>query len=340
MIVTRRNFGKIALAGLPLPIAFGKRDSKVNGVEIGVQSYSFRDRPLDDAVKAMAELGLSPCELWMGHVEPRQQGRGKEAQAALRKWRESVSMDEFKQIAAKFKKAGIRLFAYTFAFRDQLSDKEIDYAFRAAKALGANYITSSSTVSMAKRIAPFAEKYKIAIGMHGHSNIKDPNEFAKPESFETAMSYSKYIGANLDIGHFFAAGYDPVAFMEKHHKRIRWRKSGALWTFAARRWRRLGRGKVLGELERREHAVVHLFFGRPAVLFQDFLAPPGIQGTGFHIQQQVDLPGLKGVAPGLPAQHLFNQPSEPVQGEFELAGFLGHSALIGFRAPFMLSFIA
>jgi sugar phosphate isomerase/epimerase len=220
MIVTRRNFGKIALAGLPLPIAFGKPDSNVNGVQIGAQSYSFRDRPLDDAIKAMVELGLSECELWFGHVEPRQQGRGKEAQEVLRKWRESVSMGEFKQVAAKFKNAGIKLFAYTFPFRQQLSDKEIDYAFLAAKALGVKYITSSSTVSMAERITPYAEKYKIAVGMHNHSNVKDPNEYAKPESFEKAMSCSKYIGANLDIGHYFAAGFDPVAFIGKHHQRI------------------------------------------------------------------------------------------------------------------------
>lgn len=220
MILTRRNFGTMTLASLPLPIAFGKPNSKVNGVQIGAQSYSFRDRPLDDAIKAMVELGLSECELWMGHVEPRQKGRGKEAQAALRKWRESTSMDPFKEIAAKFKKAGIELWAYTIPFRDQLSDKEIEHAFLAAKALGVKYITSSSTVSMAKRIAPFAEKHKIGVGMHGHSNLKDPNEFARPESFEKAMSYSKYIGANLDIGHFFAAGFDPMAFMEKHHARI------------------------------------------------------------------------------------------------------------------------
>jgi sugar phosphate isomerase/epimerase len=31
---------------------------------------------------------------------------------------------------------------------------------------------------------------------------------------------TKYIAINLDIGHFTAAGYDPVTFLEQHHDRI------------------------------------------------------------------------------------------------------------------------
>ncbi|MCL4794747.1 MAG: hypothetical protein KJZ84_09295 [Bryobacteraceae bacterium] len=49
---------------------------------------------------------------------------------------------------------------------------------------------------------------------------RNPNEFATPESFELALSLSKYIGANLDVGHYFAAGYDPVEWMRRNHKRI------------------------------------------------------------------------------------------------------------------------
>ncbi len=55
---------------------------------------------------------------------------------------------------------------------------------------------------------------------HGTSNHKDPNEFATPESFQSALAISKYFKINLDIGHFFAAGYDPVAYIEAHHDRI------------------------------------------------------------------------------------------------------------------------
>jgi len=221
---SRREFGKLALASLPVAAAWGngKPDSKIDGVWIGAQSYSFRAMPggLDDALKAMTDIGLSECELWQEHVEPKRQGRGKEAREALLKWRLETPLDHFKEVAAKFKTAGIRLYAYNFSFRDDMTDEEIDRGFQMSKALGVTCITASATVSVTKRVAPVAEKYKMVVGMHGHDNLKDPNQFARPESFEKAMAESKWIGVNLDIGHFTAAGYDPIEFLNKYHERI------------------------------------------------------------------------------------------------------------------------
>ncbi|MBS1806757.1 MAG: sugar phosphate isomerase/epimerase [Acidobacteria bacterium] len=244
---SRREFGKIALAGLPLSLALADINPKVSGVRIGVQSYSFRTMSLDDAIKAMSAIGIGECELFSGHVEPRPQmpggrppgpppggGRGQmtpEQQAAMReamqkaaeetrKWRLTVSMDHFKDVRKKFDAAGIKLQAYNYSFNDRFSDEEIDRGFQMAQALGVKIITASSTLKAAKRVAPYADKYKITVAMHGHSNLTDPNEFAKPESFEAALAMSKYFAINLDVGHFFAAGYDPVAYIEKQHARI------------------------------------------------------------------------------------------------------------------------
>ena len=219
---SRREFGKVALASLPLSAVFanGKPNSKIDGVQLGAQSYSFRALPsVDDAIKAMAAIGLSECELWQGHVEPAAQGRGKEAREALRKWRLETPVDHFKEIAGKFKTAGIALYAYNYSFRDDMTDEEIARGFEMSKALGVRCITASATVSVTKRVAPAAEKARMMVGMHGHDNLKDPNQFARPESFEKAMSESKWIGVNLDIGHFTAAGYDPIDFLQKYHDR-------------------------------------------------------------------------------------------------------------------------
>jgi sugar phosphate isomerase/epimerase len=214
-MLSRRNFNRLALAALPASMAIAKPNSKIHGVQIGVQSYSFRDRSLDDAIKAMVEIGLSECELYSGHIEPKGGGRDE-----LRKWRTTVSMDVFKEVRKKFNDAGVLLYAYNYSFRDDFTDEEIARGFEMAHALGVTRMTASSTVTCAKRVDPFAAKAKIYVGMHGHDSTK-PNEFASPESFETAMAgSSKYIAINLDIGHFYAAGFDPVEFLKKQHEHI------------------------------------------------------------------------------------------------------------------------
>lgn len=223
---TRRDFGKLSLGmagSLLVPgglTAAGKPNSKFNGVQIGVQSYSFRDRGLDDALAAIVECGINSCELWSGHVEPRPQGKGKEAREELRKWRTSVSLDEFRKVREKFQKASVTLYAYNYSFRDDYSDQEIERGFQMAQALGVKALTASSNVATAKRIDPFAQKYKIRVGMHNHSNIK-ANEFATPDDFVAARKgMSRYIAINFDIGHFVAAGFDPVAFLQEQHDSI------------------------------------------------------------------------------------------------------------------------
>ncbi len=183
-------------------------------VTLGVQSYSFRDRTLDDAIAALQLLGLRSCELWSVHVEPRGLSRDD-----LRRWRETTPMDHFHVVREKLRRASIQLSAYNISFRDDFSDAEIERGFEMAAALGAPAITSSSNVKTVARVAPIAERRTMLVAMHNHSRI-DPNEFATAESLTTAMSASPFIAVNLDIGHFTAANQDAVAFLQQHHDRI------------------------------------------------------------------------------------------------------------------------
>ena len=73
---------------------------------------------------------------------------------------------------------------------------------------------------MAKRLVPFAEKHGVPVAMHNHSNLTDPNEFATPASFTTALAMSPLFRVNLDIGHFTAANFDALAFLQQHQDRI------------------------------------------------------------------------------------------------------------------------
>ena len=58
------------------------------------------------------------------------------------------------------------------------------------------------------------------VAVHGHSDIKNPDEFAAPGSFSKALAMSKYFKINLDIGHFTAANFDAVQFIREHHGQI------------------------------------------------------------------------------------------------------------------------
>ncbi|MGH9766809.1 MAG: sugar phosphate isomerase/epimerase family protein [Blastocatellia bacterium] len=219
--LTRREWNNLALGAFAAAnltggiFAAGKPNSKIKGVQIGAQSYSFRDRSLDEAINAYVEVGLSSCELWSGHVEPRELNR-----ADRRNWRLTTPFNHFTLIGEKFHKAGIDLYAYNYSFRDDFTDEEIKRGFEIAKALGAKVITASANVNVAKRIDPYAKQYKMRVGMHNHSNIR-PNEFATSDDFDKAMEgNSEYICVNLDIGHFTAANFDAVDYLSKHHNRI------------------------------------------------------------------------------------------------------------------------
>lgn len=214
-MMTRRMFNQIAVTAFAQAQngTQKKINSKIHGVMIGAQTYSFRDRDLDACIAGMREVGLGYAELYQGHVQP------KDA-AALPAWRKTPPLDELRGVRRKFDDAGIELCAFNYSFRDDWTDEEMARGFDIARALGVKYITSSSNVSTAKRLSPLAEKNQIYVGFHNHSNMK-ANEFARPSDFEEALrGNSKYLGINLDIGHFVAAGFDPVTFIEEHHDRI------------------------------------------------------------------------------------------------------------------------
>jgi sugar phosphate isomerase/epimerase len=231
---SRRQFARLALSALPAAgllarpsssWAFGAAEinSRIKGVRIGAITYSFRALPdANDIVRAIARIGLGDVELMSNHAEALAGApTGKGNEAALSAWRLNASPDTWKKVRGIFDAAGLqlRLLCYNMNVKT-FNDEAIEYGFRMAKGLGVDTMTTSTQVSMSKRVAPFADQHRIRVGYHGHANLTDPDEVATPASFATCLSYSKYHAINLDIGHFTAAGFDPVAFLKEHHAQI------------------------------------------------------------------------------------------------------------------------
>lgn len=212
--ITRRDFG-IGLAGGFAGLMFRSPVDKLKpsifgGVEVGVQSYTFRAFSIDKMIEAMVSIGLANVELWDGHLNP---GKASEA--------------DFKAIKKKFDDAGIRVGAYCVNFPVDSKDDYLDRGFNGALLLGTKVMTASVKKPIVPRLSDWCQKYKIKLGLHNHwfgyKGFKGDRsqEFETPDDFMNALKGSSdYLSINLDIGHFYAAGYDPVSFIRNHYPRI------------------------------------------------------------------------------------------------------------------------
>lgn len=242
---TRREFCKLATATLPVAALFPNRalaepNSKFAGVQIGAITYSFKQdvKKPDEIIPDLVKIGLGSVELMSDDGErmagappipnfgfgvkltPDQQAAVDEGRAKRKEWRAQTTPATFEKVLGMFNDAGIHLDILCYNMGPTIEDDEIDHAFRMARILKVRAISSTSTVAVAHRVAPVADKYKIVWAGHNHTAVDDPNEFASLASFETILSLNRYIGANLDIGHMTAANLNPVAFIHKNHARI------------------------------------------------------------------------------------------------------------------------
>jgi sugar phosphate isomerase/epimerase len=218
--VSRRAF--LGAAAVTAGTALSATDRGVfNGVTLAVESYSFRDLPLEGCIDAMRTLGLVQCELFRGHVQPPKEKTETWANygVRMREWIRTVPPDRFAAVRDKFRNAGIAVCGYDHSPGPDYADEEIHRAFKLAKILDPGYIMTSTHVSLAPRLDTFAEQYGVVVAYHNHSNLV-ADEPTRPEDLERAVKGNSHVRLVLDVGHFVAAGFDPVDFLEKNHSSI------------------------------------------------------------------------------------------------------------------------
>jgi hypothetical protein len=211
---------------------------------MGVQSasFTFSGMGIPDIIKTMRAVGLSTIDTMSEHVEnylgapvplpgegrpgpwvprpPRPAGSAPPRfpkpdpakREALRAWRMQTDPAKFKEVGQMFTDAGLHFFSYNLSFDDSFTDAELEKCFLMTKALGTRTITASSPVEIFPRLKPFAEKHDVIVALHNHT--------IGPKEFAQAVALSDKFWINLDVGHFFASGYDPVSFLQEHHARI------------------------------------------------------------------------------------------------------------------------
>lgn len=235
------NLGATPLSGK------SKLNSRFGGVQIGAITYSWRSMPggVENIIKYCTEAGISSIELMSNDLElylgaPQNPSAGqtarpqtgmseeeraklaKEREAAtarynadLKNWRISLAPEKVKQAKKLFDQAGIKVHIVKFS-PYRWSDEEIDYAFRTAKIMGAMGVTDEIGEEAVKRLAPFAEKHRMAAIFHNHMQFATPGF-----SYDSFLSISPAVKMNFDAGHFFGStGIHPNEIIRKYHDRI------------------------------------------------------------------------------------------------------------------------
>ncbi|MCZ2472435.1 sugar phosphate isomerase/epimerase [Aquirufa ecclesiirivi] len=209
-----------------------KPDSKFAGVQIGAITYSYRSLPgsIEQVLQYCIDSNISAIELMgdaaedfagkpknpnprpmmgppaPGQARPQMTDEQRAKMAAYQKevaeWRASVSMDKFKEVKKMFDKAGIDIYAFKpNALGPNNTDAEVEYALKAAKALGAKSVTIElpTDPAQSQRLGDLGAKHKMYIGYHLHTTATDT-------AWDVALGQSPYNSMNLDCGHYIAAG--------------------------------------------------------------------------------------------------------------------------------------
>jgi sugar phosphate isomerase/epimerase len=197
-------------------------NSVFNGVRIGCITYSYRGEitSAEDTLKALIEDGLSEVELMDGPIRlyagmaGGRRGAGPQPVLPSEEQRQE-QLARCAELRKMYNDAGVNIHLHKIPFGQ--TDEAIDFNFEVAKALGCVGITLERSEPMARKLAPFADKHKIWVGFHNHTN-----NYPVMDKPDPILDYGQYIGFNLDVGHYFAGtkGLSPLPVLERYHDRI------------------------------------------------------------------------------------------------------------------------
>jgi sugar phosphate isomerase/epimerase len=133
----------------------------------------------------------------------------------IKDWRINLPMAKVEAARKLFNDAGIDVHIVKFS-PSRWSDEEIDYAFKAAKAMGAKGVCEEISEEAVRKLAPFAEKHGMYAIFHQHMQFA-----TKGFSYDPFLAVSPAVMMNFDAGHFFGStGIHPNTIIEKYHDRI------------------------------------------------------------------------------------------------------------------------
>jgi hypothetical protein len=248
-VISRRQFGAAVMAAVPIPWIV-PRAGTMPGYPIGVPTSVFNDLPrvtgrdnIDAVIRALQTVKATHAELALQDVEPAPPSTAPYiggtpaypqrivltpeqvaavnagARSSLRGWRLRTPPTFFEDVRDRFSRAGISVLACAVSYTESFTDDEIEATFRQVAALGLSTVSSPLTLTMARRLVPFAERHGITLAIHNQADGTRAGAVGT-SNLADALALSPRLTLKLDVGNLTASNADAVAVLRRHLDRL------------------------------------------------------------------------------------------------------------------------
>jgi len=166
---------------------------------IGIQSYSLRGYPVDEAIRHAKDLGFEHVEFYGKHFSP------------------NSTPQEIDAMKSKMASLGLKILGH--GVNDFSKDHEANRKlFEFAKRAGIRNLSANPTRDAFDSLDLLVAEYDIRIAIHNHG----PNALYDKvvDVLNAVKGRHPHIGACADLGHYIRSGEDPVEVIRVLDKRL------------------------------------------------------------------------------------------------------------------------
>jgi len=197
-----------ALFAAPIP-----EDAKINGIAIGLQSYSFNRFSVMEAIEKTALAGGKVIEFYPGQKLSKEQPDVK--------WDHNASDEVIAQVKEKLAKHAVKAVNYGVVSvpADEAGARKL---LEFAKKLGLYAITTES-VDALPTLSKLVAEYDVKVGVHNHpKQPNNPNYKVWDPAYVLSVTkdLDPRIGAACDTGHWLRSGLNPVDCLKTLQGRV------------------------------------------------------------------------------------------------------------------------
>ena len=209
--ISRRDLlktGALAAAAIPsvnfgAPAALTAEEADPwMGLKIGVATYTMRELPIEEAIKAVQRVGLKYVSIKnvKNHIDL------------------SHTPEERKQRAEMFRDAGlVPLSVGNVGIKNDEAD--VRRAFEYARDIGVSTMVCAPPKDAVPLLDKFVKEVDIKLAIHNHG--PEDKQFPSPYDVMKAVeNHDKRIGLCIDVGHTARAGVDPAEAILKCRERL------------------------------------------------------------------------------------------------------------------------